>query len=193
VKAKLILALMPGASLRITFGIDLRWACSLALLAALGFTGLTACDSIEGGSSVNALGCFTGRFELRPNPTVTSAGSLITLSTNAPGDATISHESWGTFGRIRNGRVKALYSVSAAVGSHGALSHPAVLPIQTQPLAGVGLPDHPFLIRVPDVDSGSYLVWFYYTVAGLERSERQRLGIGKHNSYNLCATIRVLN
>jgi hypothetical protein len=173
-----------------------RHACSVVSLVAAATAALSACDGVGNGrSGGGSLGCLTGRFELRVRPTLTSAGELLKLSTNGPGSSSITHDSWGTFGRVRQGRFEALYDVSAAVGSHGPISHPGVIRItdQPQPLAGVGLPDHPFLIRVPKVSSGRYLVEFYYSVNGLTRAERLRFGIGPRKGYHLCAYIRVLN
>jgi hypothetical protein len=163
------------------------WAC----LAGLAMTGLSGCGTRH---SDDALSCFTGRFALRAKPPTTSAGSLLRLSTNRPDDyGEISHDSWGTFGQAHDGRFEPLYSISAAVGHHGVLAHASVLPIDIQPLAGVALPNRPFLIRVPHVRSGRYLAQFYYSFAGLTTSERQRIGIGKRRGYYLCAHIRVLS
>jgi len=134
---------------------------------------------------VNSLGCYVGTFRLHISPTHVRVGQTVTLEANGPraSRAGVSTESWGLLGTDSGGHFAATYNLAAITAFD---PHARNTPLGTA-LAGVGLPNRPFRVRVPPVSRGSYIIQFAYSV---EPGSMGNAGPGD-KSYTLCAWLRI--
>jgi hypothetical protein len=142
---------------------------------------------------IGAFGCVIAKFGLRGVPEHVMPGQLIRLRANGPrGPEFIGLQSWGTFGRARGGRFLALYDIPTVLAQEQVRGLRDIR-ISSSPtaLAGVALPNMPFVTRIPPVPAGTYLIQFNYSVSGLAQAELHKLGLGSNRLYTLCAPVRV--
>jgi hypothetical protein len=134
---------------------------------------------------VNSLGCYVGTFRLHISSTHARVGQSVTLAANGPRApaAGVSTESWGLLGTDSGGHFAATYNLAAITAFD---PHARNVPLGSA-LAGVGLPNRPFRVRVPPVPSGSYIIQFAYFV---EPGAMGNAGRGE-KAYTLCAPLHV--
>ena len=134
---------------------------------------------------VNSLGCYIGTFRLHISSTHARPDQTVRLAATGPGtpSAGVITESWGLLGTASNGRFVASYNLAAITPF---LRHAHNAPLGTI-LAGVGLPNRPFRVRVPHVPSGNYVIQFAYTV---NPGSMGNPGPGA-KTYTLCAALHV--
>lgn len=171
-----------------------RRLCDVAV-AALSLPALSSCHAQEASHPrhVRSLGCFIGRFRMQAMPALARPSQVIRLAANGPeGPQFIGLDSWGRFGRMQGGRFVALYDIPAVpVQEHVGALRAIRISSSGNVLAGVGMPNRPFLTRVPAVPAGTYLIQFDYNVSGLTLSELKKLGLGSNKSYTLCVRVNV--
>jgi len=142
---------------------------------------------------VDSLGCFTGKFAMRVMSARVQAGRIVRLAANGPqGSGFVGLDSWGVFGRARNGSFVALYDVPAVPAQeHVSGLRPIAVSSAPKALAGTGLPNMPFVTRIPAVPAGNYIVRFDFKVYGLRPSELRKLGLPANRLYPLCAKVAI--
>jgi len=165
-----------------------RWPAAALLAAVLVAVGvaLSGCGSVSaGGAAVTgAAGCSAGRYELYARPGVATAGQLVTLSSNAPAPIYRAETgNWGLLGTVTSGRkfVPAWNLAAIVTGLPVTRNVPIGSSIA---LAGVGLPNRPFRVRLPDVAPGQYLIEFGYSIATDAAGQRRKF-------FTLCAPVVV--
>lgn len=134
---------------------------------------------------VNSLGCYLGRFQLHISSTHARVGQSVTLAANGPRApaAGVSTENWGLLGTNSGGHFTATYNLAAITAFD---PHARNVPLGTG-LAGVGLPNRPFRVRVPPVPNGSYIIQFAYFVEPGSMGNAGR----SEKAYTLCAPLHV--
>jgi hypothetical protein len=108
---------------------------------------------------------------------------LVTVRSEGPWhDSNVETGNYGLLGITKNGRFTPVYNLAALA--------PGILPGHNFPfgssnrIAGVGLPNRPFHIRVPPVRNGMYIVQFNYSAAPTTSNAGPK-------TYNLCASLHI--
>jgi hypothetical protein len=97
---------------------------------------------------------------------------------------------YGLFGSLKNGRFTPSYFLFAVFGNRPPPQSTGVLPYSTSAataIAGTGLGNRPFHVRIPPVPRGQYIIKFAYTV----RPGEVKLARARAGTYNLCAPVTV--
>ena len=173
-----------------------RWLDRAGLLVtatalAVGAAGCATEGPIVYGNSVtrhvNSLGCYVGTFHLRASSSHARVGQSVILAANGPRApaAGVSTQSWGLLGTNSGGRFTATHNLAAITAFE---PHARNAPLGVA-IAGVGLPNRPFRIRVPPVPSGSYIIQFaYFAEPGSMGNTSTR-----DKAYTLCAPLHVVS
>ena len=141
---------------------------------------LAACASAHStsGQSTGAPDCST-KFAMSAAPTTVRPGELVALSDNAPAARASGAELGdpGTLGTVSHGQYTPLWNLGAIRPGQPSRNWPA-----GNPVAGVGINNQPFKIRVPQVQPGRYSIQFEY---GYHPASAAPV------SGNICVTITV--
>ncbi len=141
---------------------------------------LAACASAQSTSaqSTGPPDCST-KFAMTAAPATVRPGDLVALSDNAPAarasDAELGDP--GTLGTVSHGQYTPLWNLGAIRPGQPSRNWPA-----GNPVAGTGIYNQRFRIRVPDVQPGRYLIQFEY---GYHSASAAPV------SGNVCVTITV--
>jgi hypothetical protein len=143
-------------------------ACAMSLA-------LAACASAQ---PTGPPDCFT-KFAMSAAPATVRPGDLVALSDNAPAARASGAELGdpGTLGTVSHGQYTPLWNLGAIRPGQPSRNWPV-----GNPVAGVGINNQPFKIRVPDVRPGRYLIQFEYDY---------HLASAAPVPGNLCVTITV--
>ncbi len=119
------------------------------------------------------------KFAMRAAPTTVRPGDLVALSDNAPAARPpgVEFGDPGTLGTVSHGQYTPLWDLGAIRPGHLSSNWPA-----DNPVAGAGIKNQPFRIRVPDVQPGRYLIQFEYDDHAASAAPA---------SGNVCVTITV--
>jgi hypothetical protein len=127
----------------------------LPATCALGLALAAGCASAQ---STGPPDC-SARFAMSAAPVSVRPGDLVALSDNAPA-AWASNAQLGdpgTLGTVSHGRYTPLWNLGVIRPGHPGRNWRV-----GDPVAGVGIYNQPFKIRVPDVQPGRYLIQFAY-------------------------------
>lgn len=134
---------------------------------------------------VNSLGCYTGPATLSASPAHARPGEVVTLTANGlPRKGVVELQDWGLLGIASHGHFAASYNLGAQPPSRVRHVHNIKAGSHVS-LAGTGLPNRPFVIKVPPVPSGNYIIQFAYSAAP------QSMSTSNPEFYTLCARLPV--